>query len=244
MHVLALDSDQGQMNGAQRWEGKVQKLESRKKQKSNIKATASWYIGDDERKVTTGAERLERLEHSQPAGEEGGSGRESGSGGGGGNITHKTIHIKQSTLLSSIDEWVSGSGSSTSDIDSKPSRGDAPQLQDQHIYGGGHRDGTNGEEPIPVLIVALHACGSLTPSTIRAFLSAHREHARQRKRQHEHERGISISGEVPGGLRREDNKGDAGWIPAGLVLVGCCYNLLELGGRSHNDTLFLFRFTP
>ncbi|KAF8654608.1 hypothetical protein AX16_003520 [Volvariella volvacea WC 439] len=49
-------------------------------------------------------------------------------------------------------------------------------------------------EPVPVLIVALHACGSLTPSILRAFASQ--------------------SSASP-------------WSFAGLVIVGCCYNLLH-----------------
>ena len=50
-------------------------------------------------------------------------------------------------------------------------------------------------EPAPVIFVALHACGSLTPDILRAFISASRS-------------------------RRT-------WYPAGLVAVGCCYNLMN-----------------
>ena len=55
-------------------------------------------------------------------------------------------------------------------------------------------------EPAPVIFVALHACGSLTPDILRAFISASRS-------------------------RRT-------WYPAGLVVVGCCYNLMNPVGPS------------
>ncbi|KJA14311.1 hypothetical protein HYPSUDRAFT_49294 [Hypholoma sublateritium FD-334 SS-4] len=48
----------------------------------------------------------------------------------------------------------------------------------------------------PVLFVALHACGSLTPDILRAFAAA-----RTAPR--------------------------AAWAPAGVVAVGCCYNLMD-----------------
>jgi len=55
-------------------------------------------------------------------------------------------------------------------------------------------------EPAPVIFVALHACGSLTPDILRAYISASRS-------------------------RRT-------WYPAGLVAVGCCYNLMSPVGPS------------
>jgi hypothetical protein len=53
--------------------------------------------------------------------------------------------------------------------------------------------------PVPVLLVALHACGSLTPDILRAFLSVH-------KNPHNHPT----------------------WSPVAAVVVGCCYNLMSL----------------
>lgn len=57
-------------------------------------------------------------------------------------------------------------------------------------------------EQAPVLFVALHACGSLTPALLRAFIAASETHR---------------------------NEGTI-WRPAGAVAVGCCYNLMNLAG--------------
>ncbi|PPQ81274.1 hypothetical protein CVT25_015058 [Psilocybe cyanescens] len=52
------------------------------------------------------------------------------------------------------------------------------------------------EHPVPVLFVALHACGSLTPDILRAYIHA-------------------------------THHPNPAWHPAGLVAVGCCYNLMH-----------------
>jgi hypothetical protein len=62
---------------------------------------------------------------------------------------------------------------------------------------------TANQPPIPVLFVALHACGSLTPDMLRAFLSR-------------------IGDSEP--MRRT-------WRPLSIVAVGCCYNLMFPGGK-------------
>ncbi|KAI0051058.1 hypothetical protein FA95DRAFT_378509 [Auriscalpium vulgare] len=54
--------------------------------------------------------------------------------------------------------------------------------------------------PIPVLFVALHACGTLTPDILRTFLT-------------------SRAG-VPGPPGRC-------WLAKGAIIVGCCYNLMS-----------------
>ncbi|KDR82629.1 hypothetical protein GALMADRAFT_835706 [Galerina marginata CBS 339.88] len=54
----------------------------------------------------------------------------------------------------------------------------------------------DGPGPVPVLFVALHACGSLTPDVLRAFIAATKNPS-------------------------------SNWYPAGLVAVGCCYNLMN-----------------
>jgi hypothetical protein len=64
-------------------------------------------------------------------------------------------------------------------------------------------DGQNDGKPVPVLFVALHACGSLTPDMLRAFLT----------------RAIS-----PRDAREN-------WYPLGIVTVGCCYNLMYPEGE-------------
>lgn len=61
------------------------------------------------------------------------------------------------------------------------------------------------DEPMPVFLVALHACGSLTPTILRTFVAARR-------------RQYSWEGTIPT------------WRPAGMVAVGCCYNLLQPEG--------------
>ncbi|KAF9462999.1 methyltransferase domain-containing protein [Collybia nuda] len=61
------------------------------------------------------------------------------------DITHRTLHITEHTLLRAIDDWIP---STLGDTD------------------------TNAA-PVPVLFIALHACGSLTPDILRAFLRAH-----------------------------------------------------------------------
>ena len=104
-----------------------------------------------------------------------------GDGDGGRAITHKTIHITPVTLISSIDEWMSSESETV-----------GPDGQES--------------ETIPVLLVALHACGSLTPDILRAFLLCNRETSSN-------------------GTTRKRK-----WIAAGAVVVGCCYNLLAPSG--------------
>ncbi|KAI0629890.1 hypothetical protein C8Q77DRAFT_1234510 [Trametes polyzona] len=55
------------------------------------------------------------------------------------------------------------------------------------------------EHPIPILFVALHACGSLTPDIIRAFITA----------------------------KRRNTTTPSTWTPSAAVIVGCCYNMLR-----------------
>lgn len=55
---------------------------------------------------------------------------------------------------------------------------------------------------VPVLFIALHACGSLSPDILRAFLAT--------------------------SSPTEDRK----WRPVGGIIVGCCYNLLSPSGST------------
>ncbi|KAF9454770.1 hypothetical protein P691DRAFT_754327 [Macrolepiota fuliginosa MF-IS2] len=89
-------------------------------------------------------------------------------------ITHKTIHITPEGLYATVDEWIS--------VTSAPSP---------------NPGGMGGANHIPVLLVGLHACGSLTPDILRTFYQ---------------------SGNEP-----------EGWKFAGVVVVGCCYNLMNPG---------------
>jgi hypothetical protein len=90
-------------------------------------------------------------------------------------IDHRTVLITPESLLEVVDDWVGNT--QTADVDNRP--------------------------PIPVLFVALHACGSLTPDMLRAFLS-----------------------------RTSDSKSiRRTWRPLSIVGVGCCYNLMFPGGK-------------
>lgn len=91
-----------------------------------------------------------------------------------GSITQKTIHITPTTLCESIDEWI-GSISSQEEPEA---------------------------EPAPVLLVALHACGSLTPDIFRTFF-----------------------------IQRDASKDRPLWTPIAMIAVGCCYNLLAPQGN-------------
>lgn len=92
-------------------------------------------------------------------------------------IEHCTVLITPESLLQVVDDWISHE----------------PQ------------DGLD-RAPIPVLFVALHACGSLTPDMLRSFLSR-----------------ISDSRTM-----------GRAWEPLSIVTVGCCYNLMFPGGK-HGD---------
>ena len=86
----------------------------------------------------------------------------------GSKVTHKTLDIAPESLVSAIDDWVS----SILQLDSR-------------------------EAPIPVLLVALHACGSLHIDALQAFIHASKEQQTRR------------------------------WYFSSAVTVPCCYNLLR-----------------
>lgn len=90
-------------------------------------------------------------------------------------IDRRTVLITPESLLQVVDDWVFNA--QTADVVNQP--------------------------PIPVLFVALHACGSLTPDMLRAFLSR--------------------AGDSKSILRT--------WRPLSVVAIGCCYNLMFPGGR-------------
>lgn len=149
MRLLALDYDNSQTTGAEKWVIKAQKY-GRKKDKD---------------RHPPGDQPLEAHRAHEDKGERS-------------TIDHKTIHITPSTLISSVDEWLQTAGTL------------APHMASKE------------RNSVPVLFVALHACGSLTPDILRAFLAA--------------------------SSRAEDRK----WRSVGGILVGCCYNLLAPSGNS------------
>ncbi len=102
--------------------------------------------------------------------------------GSGGSLTYVSAQIEEKSLLSSINAWM----------------------------GGGEHSVASATSRTPVLFVALHACGSLTPDILRAFVTAWKDHT------------ISSS---------------ASWTPQGAVVVGCCYNMMRSAGESSMDLL-------
>ena len=78
---------------------------------------------------------------------------------------------------------------------------------------------------IPVLFVALHACGTLTPDILRCFLQ---------------------NSNSNGGT---ENDPASSWYASGLVVVGCCYNLMSpdtgtFGSLDHKLLVIIHIFIP
>ncbi|TFK40707.1 methyltransferase domain-containing protein [Crucibulum laeve] len=121
-HILALDADEGQTVGAQRWEERV-----------------------------------------LPKSDSDGSPNPP--------ISHRTTLITPETLVDTVDKWIKETLRNEESID-----------------------------PVPVLLIGLHACGSLTPYILRAFIA----------------------------LRSQVIVHNT-WTAFGVVAVGCCYNLLNAG---------------
>ncbi|KAF4562590.1 hypothetical protein EYR36_003984 [Pleurotus pulmonarius] len=109
-----------------------------------------------------------------------------------GTITHQTVHVDAYSLADVIDSWVSSLPESKSLL------------------------------PIPIILVALHACGSLTPDTLRAFIGAKDRDGAARIR------GVSTG---------------QSWYFAAAVVVGCCYNLLRAEDFPLSQTLSNSTFT-
>ena len=70
-----------------------------------------------------------------------------------------------------------------------------------------HDLGYETDEPVSVLFVGLHACGTLTLDIFRAFLSHHTS-------------------------SRLGDPHEKAWMPAGAVVIGCCYNRMSLHGMN------------
>jgi len=106
-----------------------------------------------------------------------------------GTPTYKTLEIRSDSLVCAVNEW--------------GEEAQATQVSDV------------SSPPVPMLFVALHACGSLTPNVLRAFTSRLRSTG-------------------PRTL----------WVPRAAVVVGCCYNLLEAGDFPLSRTLKLRSHKP
>ncbi|KAG2340147.1 hypothetical protein BDR05DRAFT_967160 [Suillus weaverae] len=177
LHVLALDSNEIQTSGAERWKAK----EATRRQKQLKRAKDAQSVPDSnhhyndplfQSHVPTASKNTI---HSRV-----------------GSLTHQTICINPSTLESSIHDWLfSGEDNQIA--------GCTSMIGDLLVDRTERR--TAEEKPVPVMMVALHACGPLTPDVLRAFLSNHRRPSAP---------GVRI------------------WTAQALVVVGCCYNLMAL----------------
>ncbi|OAX39881.1 hypothetical protein K503DRAFT_715594 [Rhizopogon vinicolor AM-OR11-026] len=184
LHVLALDSNQNQTSGAERW--KVKEAARMKKQLKREKvqgrpnsthpcncppsALSQSHVPTSVLSASIN-NKNECTMHSRM-----------------GSLTHQTICINPYTLESAIHSWfLSGE---TNQI-TRSMIGDMPvHGTERHI---------SQAKPVPVMMVALHACGSLTPDVLRAFFS-------NRRRPSASEVRI--------------------WTAQAVVVVGCCYNLM------------------
>ena len=92
------------------------------------------------------------------------------------SLQYRTINVTSDALLQVTTDWLSGFHS--------------------------HRP---REEPEPLLLVALHACGSLTLDIFRTLFAKCKDLSHGRS--------------------------DSDWKPAGAVIVGCCYNMLRPEGK-------------
>ncbi|KAG2065042.1 hypothetical protein BDR04DRAFT_193277 [Suillus decipiens] len=183
-HVLALDSNEIQTSGAERWKAK----EAARRQKQLKRGMDAQSVPDSRNhcnhplfqphvatSVPSASTASTNIIHSLM-----------------GSLTHQTICINPRTLESSIHHWI------FSDEDNQIAHCTG-QIGDFLVDKIGRR--TAEEKPVPVVMVALHACGSLTPDVLRAFLSNYR-------------RPSAPSLRI--------------WTAQALVAVGCCYNLMAL----------------
>ncbi|TCD62344.1 hypothetical protein EIP91_007042 [Steccherinum ochraceum] len=92
-----------------------------------------------------------------------------------GSLDYKTVDINSTTLLRATTDWLE---STNSDL--------------------GPRGGAEQQASLPVLLVALHACGSLTLDIFRALTQ-----------------------------QLKLNSAQSVWTPRLAVIVGCCYNMLR-----------------
>ncbi|KAG8214795.1 hypothetical protein J3R82DRAFT_9932 [Butyriboletus roseoflavus] len=173
-HVLALDNNENQTSGASRWTTAEEAARKlKRKHRTDIEG-----VRKHAKNLSTHP-RIEstNAEHLRRSDSQTSIGARKGS------LTHQTVHVCPRTLEESIADW----------------------LTDPGIQRRGHPDthqSPTPPEPVPVMLVALHACGSLTVDVLRSFLS---DRAR---------------------APQENDVGHS-WRPHSLVVVGCCYNLMS-----------------
>lgn len=180
LHVLALDSNEIQTSGAERWKAKEAARRQKRLKKgkdaqsgmpdSNHHCNDPLFQSHVPTSVPSAFTASKNIIHSRM-----------------GSLTHQTICINPHTLESSIRDWL---------LSSEDNRIAGSMIGDLLVDRTDQR--TPEEKPVPVMMVALHACGSLTPDVLRAFLSN----------------------------RRRPSAPDAIWTAQAIVIVGCCYNLM------------------
>ncbi|KAG2123393.1 methyltransferase domain-containing protein [Suillus cothurnatus] len=184
LNVLALDSNEIQTSGAERWKEKEAARRQRrlKRGKDPQSVPDSHHHFNDPlsqshvaTSVPSTSTASKNIMHSHM-----------------GSLTHQTICINPRTLESSIHDWLFSGGDNQIP-------GCTSMVGDSLVDRTERR--THEEKPVPVMMVALHACGSLTPDVLRAFLSNHGRPSAP---------GVRI------------------WTAQALVVVGCCYNLMAL----------------
>ena len=178
--VLALDNNENQTSGANQWMSKEAACKLKREHRANLEGVKkpTGNISSRPRAEPTKQENAGVLEH-------GDSHSQASIGARKGSLTHRTVHVSPRTLEESMAEWLIGV-QKRSDLDT-------------------HHSLTH-TQPVPVTMVALHACGSLTVDVLRSFLS-NRARASQTKDM------------------------ERAWIPHSLVVVGCCYNLMSPSGK-------------
>ncbi|KAI1793224.1 hypothetical protein LXA43DRAFT_885717 [Ganoderma leucocontextum] len=131
----------------------------------------------DASKMTRRAAQRRRVEADDSARKQASRIEQSCAGVTNGSLTYVTTIIDPDSLVSSTKAW----------------------LEDNSPWSAGIHAPA---QVTPVLFVALHACGSLTPDILRAFVS----------------------------VRKPDPSlasTSTTWMPQGVVIVGCCYNMIR-----------------
>lgn len=117
-----------------------------------------------------------------------------------GSITYRNSLVSRDSLAQEIESWI------------VPFPCNTRQLVD-HIPSG-HNSRTR---TYPLIITGLHACGSLTPTVLRSFISLADSRV----------------------ARLGSHSSNIQWEPSALklALVGCCYNLMKESGESTCNSL-------
>ncbi|KAF9508321.1 hypothetical protein BS47DRAFT_1332775 [Hydnum rufescens UP504] len=102
-----------------------------------------------------------------------------------GSITYRNAFVSSDSLVQEIESWIA-----SFPCDTQPHVG---RTQSDHA------------RTYPVIMTGLHACGSLTPTVLRSF--------------------VSLSD--PDSAPPDSHSSGIQWKPSALALVGCCYNLMK-----------------